>query len=306
MHQTGFRFNFMRYGKATLTLSAVLIVLSLLSLAFRGLNLGIDFTGGTLIERQLGRAATADEVRAVLTGEAVADLDLGSAVIQPLDDPRDVLIRTRPLASDEIDRVDAALAAAFGGVEVLRTELVGPVIGAELVRRALLAVALASVGILIYVSLRFEFKFAVAALVALLHDAIIATGAVSALGVEVNSPFIAAILTVVGYSLNATIVIFDRVRENRQLRPAEPLVDLLNRSLNETLARTVHTSATTLLAVVTLFVFGGSTLRDFILVLLVGLTVGTYSSIFVANPFWWLWKEREERGGREVSPAPVR
>ena len=306
MHQTGFRFNFMRYGKATLTLSAVLIVLSLLSLAFRGLNLGIDFTGGTLIERQLGRAATADEVRAVLTGEAVADLDLGSAVIQPLDDPRDVLIRTRPLASDEIDRVDAALAAAFGGVEVLRTELVGPVIGAELVRRALLAVALASVGILIYVSLRFEFKFAVAALVALLHDAIIATGAVSALGVEVNSPFIAAILTVVGYSLNATIVIFDRVRENRQLRPAEPLVDLLNRSLNETLARTIHTSATTLLTVLTLFLFGGSTLRDFILVLLVGLTVGTYSSIFVANPFWWLWKEREERGGREVSPAPVR
>ncbi|HEY8418567.1 MAG TPA: protein translocase subunit SecF [Limnochordales bacterium] len=306
MHQTGFRFNFMRYGKATLTLSAVLIVLSLLSLAFRGLNLGIDFTGGTLIERQLGRAATADEVRAVLTGEAVADLDLGSAVIQPLDDPRDVLIRTRPLASDEIDRVDAALAAAFGGVEVLRTELVGPVIGAELVRRALLAVALASVGILIYVSLRFEFKFAVAAVVALLHDAIIAAGAVSALGVEVNSPFIAAILTVVGYSLNATIVIFDRVRENRQLRPAEPLVDLLNRSLNETLARTVHTSATTLLTVLTLFLFGGSTLRDFILVLLVGLTVGTYSSIFVANPFWWLWKEREERGGREVSPAPVR
>jgi len=306
MHQTGFRFNFMRYGKATLTLSAVLIVLSLLSLAFRGLNLGIDFTGGTLIERQLGRAATADEVRAVLTGEAVADLDLGSAVIQPLDDPRDVLIRTRPLASDEIDRVDAALAAAFGGVEVLRTELVGPVIGAELVRRALLAVALASLGILIYVSLRFEFKFAVAALVALLHDAIIATGAVSALGVEVNSPFIAAILTVVGYSLNATIVIFDRVRENRQLRPAEPLVDLLNRSLNATLARTIHTSATTLLTVLTLFLFGGSTLRDFILVLLVGLTVGTYSSIFVANPFWWLWKEREERGGREVSPAPVR
>ena len=306
MHQTGFRFNFMRYGKATLTLSAVLIVLSLLSLAFRGLNLGIDFTGGTLIERQLGRAATADEVRAVLTGEAVADLDLGSAVIQPLDDPRDVLIRTRPLASDEIDRVDAALAAAFGGVEVLRTELVGPVIGAELVRRALLAVALASVGILIYVSLRFEFKFAVAAVVALLHDAIIAAGAVSALGVEVNSPFIAAILTVVGYSLNATIVIFDRVRENRQLRPAEPLVDLLNRSLNETLARTIHTSATTLLTVLTLFLFGGSTLRDFILVLLVGLTVGTYSSIFVANPFWWLWKEREERGGREVSPAPVR
>ncbi|MFS8573113.1 MAG: protein translocase subunit SecF, partial [Clostridia bacterium] len=190
--------------------------------------------------------------------------------------------------------------------EILRTELVGPVIGAELVRRALLAVALASLGILVYVSLRFEFKFAVASIVALLHDAIIATGVVSALGVEVNSPFIAAILTVIGYSLNATIVIFDRVRENLRIRKGESLFDLLNRSLNETLARTIHTSATTLLALVTLFIFGGSTLRDFILVLLVGLTVGTYSSMMVANPLWWLWKEREERRRAEASPAPVR
>lgn len=300
------RYNFMRYGKTTLAVSAVLVVLSLLSLGVRGLNLGIDFTGGTLIERELARPVTADDVRAVLTGSSLADLDLNNAVIQPLDDPHDVLIRTRPLGSGDIERLDAALADAFGGVEIRRTELVGPVIGAELVRRALLAVALASMGILIYVWFRFEFKFAVAAIAALLHDAVVAAGVVSALGVEVNSPFIAAILTVVGYSLNATIVIFDRVRENRQLRPDEPLVELLNRSLNETLARSINTSLTTLLVVVTLFVFGGATLRDFILVLLAGLVVGTYSSIFVANPLWWLMKQREERGRTEVSPAPVR
>ncbi|MFO7310518.1 MAG: protein translocase subunit SecF [Bacillota bacterium] len=300
------RINFMRYGKATLTLSAVLVVLSLISLGVRGLNLGIDFTGGTLLERQLGRPVTADDVRQVLASPQLADLDVAGAVIQPLDDPHDVLIRTRPLSSQEIERVDAALGDAFGSVEILRTELVGPVVGAELVRRALLAVALASLGILVYVSLRFEFKFAVAAIAALLHDAIIATGVVSALGVEVNSPFIAAILTVIGYSLNATIVIFDRVRENLRIRKGESLFDLLNRSLNETLARTIHTSATTLLALVTLFIFGGSTLRDFILVLLVGLTVGTYSSMMVANPLWWLWKEREERRRAEASPAPVR
>jgi len=300
------RINFMRYGKATLTLSAVLVVLSLVSLGVRGLNLGIDFTGGTLLERQLGRPVTADDVRQVLASPQLADLDVAGAVIQPLDDPHDVLIRTRPLSSQEIERVDAALGDAFGSVEILRTELVGPVVGAELVRRALLAVALASLGILVYVSLRFEFKFAVAAIAALLHDAIIATGVVSALGVEVNSPFIAAILTVIGYSLNATIVIFDRVRENLRIRKGESLFDLLNRSLNETLARTIHTSATTLLALVTLFIFGGSTLRDFILVLLVGLTVGTYSSMMVANPLWWLWKEREERRRAEASPAPVR
>lgn len=300
------RINFMRYGKATLTLSAVLVVLSLISLGVRGLNLGIDFTGGTLLERQLGRPVTADDVRQVLASPQLADLDVAGAVIQPLDDPHDVLIRTRPLSSQEIERVDAALGDAFGSVEILRTELVGPVVGAELVRRALLAVALASLGILVYVSLRFEFKFAVAAIAALLHDAIIATGVVSALGVEVNSPFIAAILTVIGYSLNATIVIFDRVRENLRIRKGESLFDLLNRSLNETLARTIHTSATTLLALVTLFIFGGSTLRDFILVLLVGVTVGTYSSMMVANPLWWLWKEREERRRAEASPAPVR
>lgn len=300
------RINFMRYGKATLTLSAVLVVLSLISLGVRGLNLGIDFTGGTLLERQLGRPVTADDVRQVLASPQLADLDVAGAVIQPLDDPHDVLIRTRPLSSQEIERVDAALGDAFGSVEILRTELVGPVVGAELVRRALLAVALASLGILVYVSLRFEFKFAVAAIAALLHDAIIATGVVSALGVEVNSPFIAAILAVIGYSLNATIVIFDRVRENLRIRKGESLFDLLNRSLNETLARTIHTSATTLLALVTLFIFGGSTLRDFILVLLVGVTVGTYSSMMVANPLWWLWKEREERRRAEASPAPVR
>ncbi|HLT57745.1 MAG TPA: protein translocase subunit SecF [Limnochordales bacterium] len=300
------RFNFMRYGKATLTLSAVLVLLSLLSIAGRGFNFGIDFTGGTLIERQFNRPVTADEVRAVLTGAALADLDLGAAVIQPLDDPRDVLIRTRPLTNDQIERVDGALAEALGGVEIRRTELVGPVIGAELVRRALLAVAFASLGILVYVWFRFEFKFAVAAIAALLHDAIVSAGVVSLLGVEVNSPFIAAILTVVGYSLNATIVIFDRVRENLQLRKNESLVELINRSLNETLARTVNTSLTTLLVVATLFVFGGSTLRDFILVLLVGLSVGTYSSIFVANPLWLALKGREKREGAEVSPAPVR
>src|SRR5690606_13980156 len=141
------RINFMRYGNATVSSSAALVVLSLISLGFRGLNLGLDFTGGTLLERQLGRPVTADDVRQVLASPQLADLDVAGAVIQPFDDPHDVLIRTRPLSIQEIERVDAALGDAFGSVEILRTELVGPVVGAELVRRALLAVALASLGI---------------------------------------------------------------------------------------------------------------------------------------------------------------
>lgn len=298
-------FDFMRYSKATIAVSVVLVVLSLLSIGIKGFNLGIDFTGGILIERRLGDAVSAADIRAVLQSPELADINLSNAVVQPLDDPRDVLIRFASDASSDVSRIDEALAAAFGGVEERRTDFVGPVIGAELVRNALLALAIASVGMLAYIWFRFEMKFGVVAIATLLHNVVIVLGFVSFTSMEVNSPFIAAILTVLGYSINDTIVIFDRIREHIQMRKEKVSAAMVNRSLNETLSRTINTGMTTLLVIVSLLLFGGDTIRDFMLVLMIGVIVGAYASVFLASPVWLIWRERAD-GRAEVGAAPAR
>lgn len=289
-------YDFMRYTKATTWFSTVLVVLSLLSIGIKGFNLGVDFTGGILMERQFGRIATADEVRQVLTGPELADLELGGAVVQPLDNPREMLLRLRAFEAAEIARIDEQLALVFDGVEERRTDFVTPVIGAELVRNALIALAISAFGVLGYVWYRFELKFAVAAIATSLHDVIIVLGVFSYFWREVNTPFIAAVLTVLGYSINDTIVVFDRIREHLTLRKAKPSVELVNLSLNETLSRTINTSLTTLLVVIALFLFGGETIRDFVMLLMIGVAIGTYSSIFLASPLW-LWQRRREDAG---------
>ena len=297
-------FNFMRYSKVTIAISAVLVVLSLLSVGIKGFKLGIDFTGGVLVERHLGQAVTAPEVRAALQSPELADLNLGNAVVQPLDDPRDVLIRFVSDSTDAVLRIDRVLAAEFGGVEERRTDFVGPVIGAELVRNALLALALASVGMLVYLWFRFEMKFAVVAIATVLHNVVIVLGFVSWFALEINSPFIAAALTVLGYSINDTIVIFDRIREHLQMRKEKPSAGMVNRSLNETLSRTINTGVTTLFVIVSLLLLGGETIRDFMLVLMVGVIVGASASVFLASPIWLMWRQREEMRTR-ASTAPV-
>lgn len=292
-------------GRAfVISLSALLMVLTIVSLLTRGLNFGVDFTGGTLLERRLERPVTAAEVREVLTGPALADLEL-SPVVQALDDPRDVLVRVRALEPAEVERVDRALAEAFGQLDVLRTELVGPVIGAELVRKAIWALLLSFVGVLIYLSFRFQFKYGAVAVAAVVHDALVVLGVVSFIQQELDTAFIAAILTVVGYSLNATIIIFDRVRENMRLRKREPVADIVGRSVRQTLSRSINTTFTTLLTVGALLFFGGPTIRGFALALAVGLIAGTYSSVLLAGHLWALWKEREEarRGADAGVPA---
>lgn len=296
-------YNFMRYSKATMWLSAVLVILSLLSIGIKGFNLGVDFTGGILIERHFGTPATADEVRQVLLSPELANLDLGGAVVQPLDDPHDVLIRVRSFDAGEIARIDEQLAAAFDGAEELRTDFVTPVIGAELVRNALIALAFSSLGVLGYVWFRFELKFAVAAIAASLHDVIIVLGVFSYFWREVNTPFIAAVLTVLGYSINDTIVIFDRIREHLDVRKAKPSVELVNLSLNETLSRTINTSLTTLLVVIALFLFGGETIRDFVMLLMIGVAVATYSSTFLASPLWLWWRQKDDVRARAGTAA---
>lgn len=298
---TATRFDFLRYSRFTVALAAAMVLLSLVTIAVKGFRWGIDFTGGVLLERGLGRPVTAGEVREVLLAPALADLQLGSAVVQPVPEAGSVLIRFAAESADAVARVDAALAAAFGQAEERRTEFIGPVIGAELVRNALLALALSAVGMLAYLWLRFEMRFSVVAIATLLHNVIIVLGFVSLLELEVNSSFIAAVLTVLGYSVNDTIVIFDRIREHVQVREEKPSADVVNRSLNETLARTINTSLTTLLVVVSLLAFGGDTIRGFMLVLFVGIVVGSYASLFVASPLWLWWRLRGEKKPRAAA-----
>lgn len=286
--------------KIYFAISGVLVVFSILMLIVKGLNFGIDFTGGTLLERGLPQGVSAAQVQEVLSSSALSQLDLSGSYVQPLEDVVEgqsvVIIRTKAFDGTEpIDLIDQALAERFGDVSIRRTEMVGPVIGQELVRKALLALLIAGAGILVYISFRFEYRFGIAAILALTQDVIVALGIVALLGRELNTPFIAAILTIVGYSINNTIVVFDRIRENQNLQRRLGHHDLVNASINQTLARSINTSLTTLFAAAALYFFGGSTIKDFTLPLVVGIVIGTYTSIFIAGPMYVVLRERTER-----------
>lgn len=287
--------DFVGKSKISFGISLGLIVLSIILLITPGLNWGVDFTGGTLMERGFERPITAGEIREVLGAVQLADIDLVKSVIQPVENNRAALIRTQTLTSEQIQVIDDSLSKHFGEVQARRTEMVSPVVGQELVKQALMALLLAAIGMLIYLSFRFEYRFATVAVLAVLHDTLIVLGIFALLAKEINSPFIASILTVVGYSVNNTIVIFDKIRENMSFRKRESWAELANKSINETLTRSINTSLTTLLAVLALFFFGGATIQDFVLALLLGIVVGTYSSVFVAGPLWVVWKDWDDR-----------
>lgn len=289
------KLNIMGTRKTWLTLSAILVLASVILLSTRGLNLGLDFTGGTLLERDFQKPVTAAQIRDVLTGSELKALDLRKSVIQPVGDGSEALIRTKALSDQEIRKVDEALAKEFGKVGERRTDMVEPVIGKELMQQAGWALVVAWLLIMVYIGFRFEFRFGIAAVAALVHDVIIALGIFALIGREVNMPFVAAILTIVGYSINDTIVVFDRIRENLRQRRREGLVELVNNSIVETLPRTINTSVTTLFAIVAILLFGGATLKDFSLALFIGIIVGTYSSIYIASPLWIGLKSLEEK-----------
>ncbi len=274
--------DFMGKRKLAMMLSGLLIIIALGSLITRGLSLGIDFTGGTLVEIGFPQAVELPAVRDKLSEAGFAD-----AVVQHFGTSRDVLIRLAPredLASAELsDRAFKALQGLESGVDLRRVEFVGPQVGDELTEDGGLAMLYALIGILIYVGLRFEYRFSIGAVIALIHDVIITIGLFSVLQVEFDLPVLAAVLAVIGYSLNDTIVVYDRIRENfRKIRKGEA-VEIINSSLNQTLSRTLVTSLTTLLVLIALFVFGGEIIHGFALALIVGVVVGTYSSIYVAG-----------------------
>ncbi|MEM9601927.1 MAG: protein translocase subunit SecF [Pseudomonadota bacterium] len=277
-----FNFDFLRWVRQAAIVSGIAILLSIGLIATRGLNFGLDFTGGFLIEVGYEQPADLDVLRGALAGGGFED-----AQVQHFGSATEVLVRLAPPeeegAADISSDVLTALERAGGDPTMKRVEFVGPQIGDELRDQGGLAVIYALAGILVYVWLRFEWKFAAGSIFALVHDVCIVVGACALFQIDFDLSVLAAVLAVVGYSLNDTIVVFDRIRENFRRRGAGGTTEVMNLSINQTLTRTIITSGTTLLALISLFLFGGEVLRGFSFALIVGVLVGTYSSIYVAS-----------------------
>ncbi|EED32600.1 protein-export membrane protein SecF [gamma proteobacterium NOR5-3] len=272
--------NFMGKRRVAAVFSALLIVTALGSLVFKQLNWGLDFTGGTLVEVHYQESADLNEIRSTL-----ADSGYAGAIVVSFGTDRDVLIRLPDGYSDAqgTEMLQTLQASSGVGVELRRIEFVGPQVGDELREQGGLAMLLALGLVMLYIAFRFQFKFAVGAVVALIHDVIVTLGFFSISGLEFDLTVLAALLAVIGYSLNDTIVVSDRIRENfRKLRRADPL-EIVNISLSETLGRTLVTSLTTLLVLLALALYGGEMIFGFAVALLVGVVIGTYSSIYVAS-----------------------
>ena len=274
-------FEIVKRRKIWYILSLFIIIPGIISLLMQGLNLGIDFTGGNLMQIKFTQDVSSTEVREVFSQH----VEEGFSVQETEDN--NYFVRTAVMSEEQNKALIADLSSKLGDNEVLRNEHVGPVIGKELTLKALYALAIAAVLMVIYITFRFEFKFAIAAIIALLHDVFVILGAFSILQLEVDSSFVAAVLTIVGYSINDTIVIFDRIRENLNItRKVEDIGNLVNNSLMQTLARSINTVLTTLFPLVALILFGGVTIKTFALALLIGIVSGCYSSIFIASSLW--------------------
>ncbi|MDX1393379.1 MAG: protein translocase subunit SecF [Gemmatimonadota bacterium] len=304
-------FAFISMRKRAYMISAGLILVGLLGMVVRGgFNTGVEFTGGTMLQVRVDRAADVAEVRDVMnaggfTGVQIQPLrGAGESAATP-----EFLIRVP--TEDDLglegvrEQVSQALSTGFGesGYEIRQSEAIGPRVGSELRTKAIMALGLSFLLTLIYLAFRFEWRFGFAAVIATLHDMTVAFGFIALLDIEISLATVAAILTIIGYSLNDTIVVFDRVRENLKKKRKESYEDTLDRSINETLPRTVLTSGTTLVALISLFVLGGAVIRPFALVLIVGILIGTYSSIFVASPALYEIQQRAKRKARAAAHA---
>ena len=281
--KTNTQIDFMARRKIALILSAILIVLSIFSLSTRGINFGLDFTGGTLIEVSYPEAPDLVDVRDALTGAGYVGF-----TVQTFGTARDIVARIPADAAaeegaDVSTEVLAAMATVDEGMEMRRVEFVGPQIGEELAEQGGLALLYALFGILLYVSFRFQWRFAVGAVLALIHDVLIVVGLISLFQMEFDLTVVAAILAVIGYSLNDTIVVYDRLRENFRVKRKGTPTELANLSVNQMLSRTLMTSLTTMLVLIALFYFGGEIIHSFAYTLIMGVIVGTYSSIFIAS-----------------------
>ena len=277
-------YDFMGKAKYFMTLSLILVLASWALLFFKGLNFGIDFAGGTIVQVRYDKPVDLAKIRSALKKSVV----FKDASVTLFGSDREIVIRikssSKNLKKDIGDEARAALAGT-GNFEVRRVDMVGPKVGSELREKGLMAMVIAILGILIYVSIRFEWRFALASVLALVHDVSIALGAISLFSIPVNLDILAAILTILGYSLNDTIIVFDRIREGIvESVKLRKLDEVINESITKTLSRTTLTSLTTFFVVLTLYLFGGEIIKGFSFTLLIGIIVGTYSSIFIASP----------------------
>ena len=290
--------DFQHLRRPAMGLSALAILIGIISIILHGgPNYSIDFLGGTSIQLRFEKPVSEGEVR-----DALTEINLSGSEVKRISEigaEPEILIRIKKtdISETTIEQIKAAISSSLpeNPFEVRSIDAVGPKIGAELRTQAILATLVALGGILIYISIRFEFIFALAAVLALFHDVLITLGIFSLLGKEVSLAIVAAFLTIVGYSLNDTIVVFDRIRENLKRLRAKPLEEIINTSINQTLSRTIITGLTTLFAVVILYVFGGSVIRDFAFAIILGVVIGTYSSIYIASPVLVEWGARAEK-----------
>lgn len=299
--QKGTKMRLLKYSKFFFAVSAVAVAISILSLAIFGLKLGIDFKGGTVIELKFSQAVSPEQVRSYLAKQG-----LDNAVVQATDN-EGIIIKTQVTDKEENDKYLNGLQTELGTFEVRRLESIGPVIGKQLTRQAIYQLVLISIAIILYIAFVFRkvtrpvssWQFGIAAIVALLHDLIVVLGVFSLLGrfanVEVDSMFVTAMLTVLGFSVHDTIIIFDRIRENLRIYAGQTMEFVVNHSISQTIVRSLNTSITVLLVLLALLLFGGDTIRYFVLALFIGIIVGTYSSIFVASPILTYWQEYKMR-----------
>jgi len=287
-------FDFMGRIKAAVTFSVILILIGLGSVVVSGgLKFGIDFAGGTLIQLQFKSPPDIEVIR-----DGLKTIGLGESTIQEFGSKKDILIRVQR-SEEKLEAVGSMVRKSLMGkfnideITVERVEMVGPKVGRDLREKALLSILYAIIGIVIYISWRFELQYAIAAIIALVHDVLVTMGAFSIFDKEFTLVIVAAFLTIIGYSLNDTIVVFDRIRENLRRKGKSSISDMINTSINQTLSRTLLTSGTTLLVVIALFFFGGEIIHDFSFALLVGVFIGTYSSIFIASVFLVYWDSRK-------------
>lgn len=292
--------GFIRHRVIAMTMSAILVAVSLGIFLANGLNFGIDFRGGTLIEASSDSAVDLADLRGRLGA-----LDLGDLQIQEFGKETDVLIRIAEKtgavdASNNLTAVERVRDELARDFDVRRVEIVGPQVSAELIQTGILAVVAAIASMLIYIWFRFEWQFSVGAVLALVHDVALTIGLFALLQLDFNLSILAAILTIVGYSMNDTVVVYDRVRENLRKYKKMDLAELLNIAINETLSRTVMTSVTTMLALLALYILGGEVIRGFTFAMIWGVIVGTYSSIFIASPLLMLLGVKRDWSGTQV------